>query len=356
MSRLSHGELERVLGFSRQLHACHDPAVLRRLTVRGLSELIGAERVTFEHFAPTVPKLWAVAEPDEPYQPWMWEIFLAHLNEHPAVTHYRTTGEPKAVKISDFVSAREWHRTQIYQRLYRRLGFEDQLGLCLGPRNREFFSVVLSRGNRNFSEHDRELLNLLRPQIAQAHANARALERLRRGYLQQLKTDNCLTQTAVLLDRQGRVRHCPLRARRWLRKYFGQSFQRNQLPTEIETWLLCQLSCIRGDLKCQISPSPLVRDQDGSRIVFRLDSSGQSGFVILCEEQTVPGPEAMRQLGLTRRQVQILLEVEKGKTNSEIAAGLFISPHTVRTHLDSIFDILGVTNRTAAVARLRNLI
>ncbi|MCB1122952.1 MAG: hypothetical protein KJT03_15460 [Verrucomicrobiae bacterium] len=61
----------------------------------------------------------------------------------------------------------------------------------------------------------------------------------------------------------------------------------------------------------------------------------------------------MKRLGLTRRQLEVLVEVEKGKSNEDIAAALFISPQTVRTHLQNIFQILAVKNRTAAVSRLR---
>lgn len=49
----------------------------------------------------------------------------------------------------------------------------------------------------------------------------------------------------------------------------------------------------------------------------------------------------------------MLLEAEKGKTNDEIAAALFISPRTVKKHFQHLFAKLGVTNRTAAVVRLR---
>jgi DNA-binding CsgD family transcriptional regulator len=53
---------------------------------------------------------------------------------------------------------------------------------------------------------------------------------------------------------------------------------------------------------------------------------------------------------LTRRQWQLLRLVDEGLTNSQIARHLHISEHTVRKHLENIFERLNVASRTEAVA------
>jgi DNA-binding CsgD family transcriptional regulator len=57
--------------------------------------------------------------------------------------------------------------------------------------------------------------------------------------------------------------------------------------------------------------------------------------------------------GLTPREHEILEHVASGLTNAEIARVLWISPGTVRKHLENTFEKLGVHTRTAAVAALR---
>ena len=54
---------------------------------------------------------------------------------------------------------------------------------------------------------------------------------------------------------------------------------------------------------------------------------------------------------LTPRELEIVSLVGAGKTNKEIARELWLSPHTVRSHLENVFEKLAVTTRTAAVAR-----
>ncbi len=54
--------------------------------------------------------------------------------------------------------------------------------------------------------------------------------------------------------------------------------------------------------------------------------------------------------GLTGREVEVLRLVAAGKTNREIAEALALSDHTVRRHLQNIFNKIGVSSRAAATA------
>ncbi len=58
---------------------------------------------------------------------------------------------------------------------------------------------------------------------------------------------------------------------------------------------------------------------------------------------------------ITRREAEILSLVAMGHTNAEIAPILWISPTTVRTHLENAFIKLGVHTRTAAVLAAFNI-
>ncbi|HET6771224.1 MAG TPA: response regulator transcription factor [Actinomycetota bacterium] len=53
---------------------------------------------------------------------------------------------------------------------------------------------------------------------------------------------------------------------------------------------------------------------------------------------------------LSRREIEILQRVAYGATTKEVADKLGISPHTVKTHLERIFEKLGANDRAQAVA------
>ncbi len=48
---------------------------------------------------------------------------------------------------------------------------------------------------------------------------------------------------------------------------------------------------------------------------------------------------------LTKREQEVLSEVEKGHTNKEISSKLYISEHTVKKHITNILNKLGANNR-----------
>ena len=80
-----------------------------------------------------------------------------------------------------------------------------------------------------------------------------------------------------------------------------------------------------------------------------------------------PGPPANRKslavgkpvrLGLTSREQQVLEEICQGLSNREIADKLFVSEHTIKTHVSNLLVKLEVRRRTQAirVARKHNLV
>jgi DNA-binding CsgD family transcriptional regulator len=54
---------------------------------------------------------------------------------------------------------------------------------------------------------------------------------------------------------------------------------------------------------------------------------------------------------LSPREREIIDQVRQGRKTIEIASSLFITPGTVKSHIDHIFDKLGVRTRAEAVAR-----
>ena len=66
-------------------------------------------------------------------------------------------------------------------------------------------------------------------------------------------------------------------------------------------------------------------------------------------EPFIPDEKKREDLGITRRELEILERIAQGMSNREIAAKLFVSENTVKTHSSRVFDKLGAKRRTQAV-------
>ncbi len=66
--------------------------------------------------------------------------------------------------------------------------------------------------------------------------------------------------------------------------------------------------------------------------------------------------EPLQELGLTPREAEVLLWVAQGKSNAEISVILGAAEATIKKHLQSIFEKLGVDNRNAAAMQAIELL
>ena len=78
--------------------------------------------------------------------------------------------------------------------------------------------------------------------------------------------------------------------------------------------------------------------------------------VLVVKEVQVPSlkpfalnEERLKDLGITKRELEILELMAQGMSNREIAEKLFVSENTVKTHSSHLFDKLSAKRRTQAV-------
>lgn len=83
---------------------------------------------------------------------------------------------------------------------------------------------------------------------------------------------------------------------------------------------------------------------------------------VVVREVVVPAPSTfvrdqakVESLGITPRELEVLELIAEGLSNREIAARVFVSENTIKTHSSRVFDKLGAQRRTQAVQLGREL-
>ncbi len=106
----------------------------------------------------------------------------------------------------------------------------------------------------------------------------------------------------------------------------------------------------------------LLKDSGGEGVVhaIRAVASGEAVFGPGVAERIIGYFSVSRSAApqrafpeLTEREEEVLCLIARGKSNQEIAKGLFLSLKTVRNHVSNIFVKLRVADRTQAVIRVR---
>jgi DNA-binding NarL/FixJ family response regulator len=114
--------------------------------------------------------------------------------------------------------------------------------------------------------------------------------------------------------------------------------------------------------------SYLTKDADCADIVQALRSAATGLSVIdpaaraallaaaASRPENPPGQKLPEKLpdGLTLREAEILSMIARGMTNPDIAAELYISTQTIKTHINRIFAKTGSANRTDAIRYARD--
>ena len=195
-----------------------------------------------------------------------------------------------------------------------------------------------------------------------AVSQVRAFERLERRAEAAERGIEALGHGLACVDADGGLRWASPAAERLLERFFGprRGGSARTLPEDLARWLA---DGARRSGAGEPTAAALREVRWRPRIVrlggqalgvrARLDPVTEETTLLL--ERSTPADAArhLRARGLTPREVEVVLALEWGLRNADIAATLGISPQTVRKHLENVYAKLGVHSRGAVVALLR---
>ena len=344
-------ELMALLSATNRLHALRDLDAFPREVLSIIHDLIPSDRnFEFVEFTPE----WKVASCHR--EPGMSgssgvqcdKTFEEAMQGHPLIHCYEEAKNRPVSKISDFLPDHRFRRTAYYVKICKPLGIEHQLFFSIPTFTSHVAAFFINGGRKDFSEVQRTLIVWVKPHLVQAYRCLYETAQYQRVSTTLQTILESQDQGLVLLDADGEPTFVTDLARQWLNNHFHGSEFNNVLPVPLRDWTRELLSSTKRK-KVRV----LLREKRGKRLHVRLLESEKAGpFLLLFEEHVekiLPTP-LMESFGLSRREIQVLDWLVKGKTNAEIGVILRLSHRTVEKHLEHIFTKLGVETRAAAVA------
>jgi DNA-binding CsgD family transcriptional regulator len=268
-------------------------------------------------------------------------VFTALAHENPLIARFQRTGDGRPYRISDVMDQETFRGLALYKQVYRLIGVECQVAFTLPSTPILIVGLVLCREREDFTNRETQLLALARPHLIQAYRNAQ-LSGARTAMLAALQEGlDTIGRHVIVLDQQGRVEFASRQTRRML----GEGALM-RLPGTVRAWLA-------GRRPTSSASQPLaVRGREGRVLVRTLPSSREDRrLVLLCEaDDGAVSAGALRTLGLTGRQAEVLSWLARGYTTAEAAERMGIARRTADKHLQHVYAALGVGDRVQAVA------
>jgi DNA-binding CsgD family transcriptional regulator len=336
MPRLDDLDLRAVRSLRSALEAAHPPDAARRIVLEELRRLVPADLSSWNRITLDTGIVEREAMPGAAEPPGGFAQIAPAARTHPLLYPHAVRPRP-AVKLSDVVEPRRLQRSELYADLLRPSGAQYGVSISVRPNRREAVVFALGRRDRDFSERDRDVLNVSQPVLEEALQGADARRRAARA----LDCDPSAATAAVALDEHGEIEQSGPRADRWLAEHFGAGEHPGWLPEPVASWLA-------------IPPRPpLVSVRGGRRLTVRL-LPGDPHMLLLDEQVESFRAEALSRAGLTPRERELLEAARWIAQEPQLADELFLSLHAVRERIERVEHKLGVgTLREAVAAALR---
>ena len=132
MVDLTANQLRRALSAAGELAEVKDLADFPPLVAKMLRELIPCEHAGYNAIDVKSAKASVVADPADVVFDGGPEVLAQFAGQSPIIVR-AAAGDRGVLRLSDHISKRELHRTDLYNHVYRLVGLEYQLGVQLPP-------------------------------------------------------------------------------------------------------------------------------------------------------------------------------------------------------------------------------
>ena len=345
-NRLPHADYAAVFTCIETIHACRTLDEFPSVVLKALRKLVESHLAGYNEVNLKRGRVVAMVDPFHPAFAPLIGDFEKLMHQHPVISYFDRTGDGQALKISDFLGARQYHALSLYRTVYRPMEVEDQMAIGVKLEPGFMIGIAFARKDRSFTERDRLKLNLVRPHLVQAY-----LRVAERAGAAEHNADlaAALRESGVgviTLDKNGEMIRATRGALECLHRYFPRADSKSStLPESLMRWAL-QKSLGETD-------PPLVVPHESSNLVVRRVRNEDRLLLVLSEERHTGEATWLMRYGLTARELEVLKWLAQGRSNPDIAAILGLTPGTVKLHVERVLAKLGVENRTAAALMAR---
>ncbi|MCA9467712.1 MAG: helix-turn-helix transcriptional regulator [Nitrospira sp.] len=358
--RLTASEQKKSLQFLQTLFEYSDLETFQKNVVKAAARLFPADLTVFnDHDLQTHQvhyRLYPHAFPALPEAPDILRWGLAH-NDIPMYPFWKKIGEGRAVRFSDLVPKSQQSRWAFFHEFYLPHHIPYGIVMMVSVLGSWHLSLSFHRTDTDFSPHQRDLINLLRPHLSQALHNALAVTAWQFAQNQIPTTVPDPALPLALVTTQGRLLWATDQSLALFQQY-GESLSppKDLLPAIITEWVQCQEQRANDPEHRLRPPQNLALHRNGKTLYVRLMPMGTTRLLVFEESPSPTYWHTLEPYGVTPKEREVVTLLLAGKTNREMSHTLGIQVGTIQKHLGHLFEKFGVENRTALIATVKTLV
>lgn len=160
---------DRLLELIGDTHGLLELDEFRVEVLAALRRAVPADWASLNDIGPDPASVVVIADPVAPEH--LVEAFVRYAHQNPIVARYARTGDSRPIRFSDIVSADELHALELYTDVYAPMGVEYQIAFTPPSVPGRILGIALSRGDHDFTDDERDLLDRSRSFVIQAYRN-----------------------------------------------------------------------------------------------------------------------------------------------------------------------------------------
>ena len=351
MARLGSRELRKLLDFIHECYALRPHSTFPDYLVSALGKILPGDIHAYNEIC-TERKIaiakWAPSSVQ--MIPDGFSILAKHAAENPVVPYFEKTGDGWPKKVTDFIPLGKFQHCALHNEFYRPFRIRYHLSTALTAGAKTIITLTSHRWNKDFSDSEQAILDLVRPHVVQAFRNSRLHSAVTQEAESRQHALEALQKPIMAVKATGKITWMPDAARSLVMRYGVLNANRNCLADDVRKRLFNTRLSAEDEIATPRMPLeiPGVKGSLSVRVLSRVPEA----LLLLDERRNGLEMERIRSFGFPPRRTEILGWVARGKSNPEIADILKISVRTVHKHVERIYQDLGVDHREAAMERV----
>lgn len=258
----------------------------------------------------------------------------------------------KPVVTQQVVSWKNLFKTRYYREFLNRFSYYQHMVIPLTSKKGLLGHVVLlSPSDSLFSLKELRKACALQPVLELALEKTILLEKhTRLDCLMKFLVEEQGQRGIILLDGSLKPVYENEKARTLFKILYDGQYKGPHLPEPFMDELNSQI------LSKSTSKFSLKTDSSSTNTVCSITYRKEEDYCLLLFESTKTLMEAVRKIGISQRECEVISLLCEGLKNAEIGKKLFISEATVENHLNNIYEKMGIRNRTSLARKIHCLL